>query len=158
MCTEVWTRFLDSDCNHRQYQNTFACHIVRRCGPSDDQLLTEPVFLPAKPPKIPPGFLGCKLRVATKPEKGKCRECLKNELRAKRGIPATEATPPSTSSSSDVSTTQYLASPPSPDSKALERVRNSFIKISEQQRGTPQSTIRDRQASGGSKARVSLES
>ncbi|KAI1184720.1 hypothetical protein F5B17DRAFT_410979 [Nemania serpens] len=75
MCTEVYRLFSDPDCQHKEYQNTFPCHIVRRCHPDDDQLLKEPVFLPARPPNIPPGLLGCKVRKATRPMMGKCRGC-----------------------------------------------------------------------------------
>jgi hypothetical protein len=48
MCTEVYNIFGDTECRHKVYQNTFRCHVARRCHPDDDQLLKEPVFLPAK--------------------------------------------------------------------------------------------------------------
>ncbi|KAI1112942.1 hypothetical protein F5Y14DRAFT_236198 [Nemania sp. NC0429] len=75
MCIEVYNLFGDADCRHKEYQNTFPCHVARRCHPGDDQLLREPVFLPARRPNVPPGLLGCKVRKATRPMTGKCRRC-----------------------------------------------------------------------------------
>ncbi|KAI1201612.1 hypothetical protein F5X97DRAFT_331325 [Nemania serpens] len=85
MCTEVYSLFGDTDCRHKEYQNTFPCHIARRCHPDDDQLLREPVFLPARPPKLPPGLLGCKVRKATRPTMGKCRGCSSQRPHAGQG-------------------------------------------------------------------------
>ncbi|KAI0426994.1 hypothetical protein F5Y09DRAFT_46146 [Xylaria sp. FL1042] len=75
MCTEVYSIFGDPECQHQEYQNTFPCHIVRRCRADDDQLLKEPVFLPAKLPNVPPGLLGCKMIRAMRPVAGNCRDC-----------------------------------------------------------------------------------
>lgn len=103
MCTEVYTIFSDPECTHKEYQNTFPCHVVRRCNEDDDQLLREPVFLPTRPPNIPPGFLGCKVRKATRPVAGKCRACRKKHVRTKQGNNSvTEATTPSSNSASSL--------------------------------------------------------
>ncbi|KAI1158306.1 hypothetical protein F5B18DRAFT_100043 [Nemania serpens] len=103
MCTEVYSLFGDTDCQHKEYQNTFPCHVARRCHPDDDQLLREPVFLPARPPNIPPGLLGCKVRKATRPTKGKCRNCSSQRPHAGQGSSSSsmvKATPAPTSASS----------------------------------------------------------
>ncbi|KAI1412448.1 hypothetical protein F5Y13DRAFT_47406 [Hypoxylon sp. FL1857] len=81
MCIEIWNTF--QLCNHKVYQNTFPCHVARRCAPDEDLLLERSKFLPDKPPKIPPGLLECKLRVATRPKNSKCQECIREERRAK---------------------------------------------------------------------------
>ncbi|KAI5923824.1 hypothetical protein F4810DRAFT_667640 [Camillea tinctor] len=158
MCNQVWTRFLD--CQHKEYQNTFPCHVARRCRPDDDMLLAEPVFLPTAPPSIPPGMLNCQIRTATRPSRGFCLECRKKE-RAKKlsssssssSSSASATTNPATTTptkqmttsgssssfySSNSSTTHRVASP-SPDPRALERVRQSFISVAAQQRSVSQS-------------------
>ncbi|GAW27129.1 hypothetical protein SAMD00023353_7300100 [Rosellinia necatrix] len=84
MCIEVYNLFGDASCRHKEYQNTFPCHIARRCRATDDQLLKEPIFLPARPPNLPPGLLGCQMRRATRPVTGKCRICHKKESRAEK--------------------------------------------------------------------------
>ncbi|KAI1300762.1 hypothetical protein F5Y03DRAFT_363463 [Xylaria venustula] len=85
MCTEIYNLFGDIQCQHREYQNTFPCHVARRCHAGDDHLLKEPVFLPAKPPIVPPGLLGCQVRRATRPVAGKCRECKRQRKLAAQG-------------------------------------------------------------------------
>ncbi|KAI3341681.1 hypothetical protein F4824DRAFT_449667 [Ustulina deusta] len=85
MCTEVYQLFGDIRCQHKEYQNTFPCHVARRCRADDDQLLKEPVFLPAKPPNVPPGLLGCKVRKATRPVTGECRDCSRRRIQAAQG-------------------------------------------------------------------------
>ncbi|KAI0843745.1 hypothetical protein F5Y06DRAFT_10304 [Hypoxylon sp. FL0890] len=81
MCIEIWNAF--QHCNHRVYQSTFPCHVARRCAREDDLLLEKPKFLPDDPPKIPPGLLECKHRVATRPKGSKCTECMRQERKAK---------------------------------------------------------------------------
>ncbi|KAI0106973.1 hypothetical protein GGR51DRAFT_516972 [Nemania sp. FL0031] len=111
MCTEVYSLFSDTDCRHKEYQNTFPCHIARRCHPDDDQVLKEPIFLPARPPNVPPGLLGCMVRRATRPRTGKCRGCTRKQLRATQGNRddsngVVEAIRPSTSPSASTSSTR----------------------------------------------------
>ncbi|KAI0802300.1 hypothetical protein GGR55DRAFT_666377 [Xylaria sp. FL0064] len=79
MCTEVYNLFGDPKCQHKEFQNTFPCHIARRCRADDDQLLNEPVFLPTKPPSVPPGLFGCKISKETRPIAGKCRDCSRRQ-------------------------------------------------------------------------------
>ncbi|KAI1499442.1 hypothetical protein F5X99DRAFT_284525 [Biscogniauxia marginata] len=154
MCIEVWTRF--ADCRHKQYQNTFPCHIARRCQPGDDMLLGEPVFLPARPPRMPPGLLDCHVRVATRPCAGTCAECRKNKLRPKQegalhsSSSSDAALPPTETSSSTVSSSSRRVTSPSPDPQALERVRQSFIKITEEQRMVSGSSAGGRSRAGSS--------
>ncbi|KAI1260852.1 hypothetical protein F5Y18DRAFT_243802 [Xylariaceae sp. FL1019] len=142
MCTEVYMCFDDPCCSHREYQNTFPCHIVRRCHPTDDQLLREPVFLPQPPPRMPPGFKGCKMRRASRPVKGKCRECRRAEYQAMKqrqdGLLATSV------SSSNPSTSSYLGQrfiTPSPDNRARDRIQDSLFQVAKEQRGTPVSSV-----------------
>ncbi|KAI0145295.1 hypothetical protein GGR57DRAFT_480814 [Xylariaceae sp. FL1272] len=141
MCTEVYMSFDDPSCSHKQYQNTFPCHIVRRCHPSDDQLLREPVFLPQPPPNIPPGFLGCKMLRATRPVKGKCLECRRAEYQATKqrqdGLLAT-------SLSSNPPTSSHLGQrfiTPSPDNRVRDRMQDSLLQVAMEQRGTPASSV-----------------
>ncbi|KAI0485389.1 hypothetical protein F4859DRAFT_470851 [Xylaria cf. heliscus] len=70
MCIEVYNQFADSDCQHKEYQNTFRCRLVR-----GDQLLDEAVYLPARPQNVPPGMSGCTVRKAIRPTTGMCRRC-----------------------------------------------------------------------------------
>ncbi|OTA65150.1 hypothetical protein K449DRAFT_431736 [Hypoxylon sp. EC38] len=91
MCIEIWNSF--QLCNHRVYQNTFPCHIARRCAPEDDLLLERPKFVPDNPPKIPPGLLECKLRVATRPKNSRCPECIRAEQKAKMASSGTASSP-----------------------------------------------------------------
>jgi hypothetical protein len=101
MCTEVYNLFDDPDCKHREYQNTFACHIVRRCNENDNQTLKKTVFLPTNPPKVPPGLFDCKMRRATRPVAGKCPDCRRQQrLRTKQGYTSAETIWSSTSASS----------------------------------------------------------
>ncbi|KAI1428383.1 hypothetical protein F5Y12DRAFT_711019 [Xylaria sp. FL1777] len=101
MCTEVYNIFGHIMCQHKEYQNTFPCHIARRCRADDDQLLKEPIFLPAKPPNIPPGLLGCKVRKAIRPVTGKCQDCSRQQIQAAQsnGNGNNSMTPSSTSAS-----------------------------------------------------------
>ncbi|KAI0137198.1 hypothetical protein BJ170DRAFT_711292 [Xylariales sp. AK1849] len=136
MCNEVHMRF--QECRHRCYQNTYLCHVARRCSETEDMLLDEAQFLPTRPSKIPPGLLSCKTNVATRPVPGYCPEC--------RGAKAMQqaagtATPPSSSSSSKTTVggadkpTQSLtdsgrfgeipASTPSPDVEVVRKVSSS---------------------------------
>lgn len=57
MYNNFYWRF--QDCGHRTLQNTFHCHIARRCSPDDDMLVVEAVFLPQQP-RILVGLLDCK--------------------------------------------------------------------------------------------------
>ncbi|KAI0121438.1 hypothetical protein F4776DRAFT_630850 [Hypoxylon sp. NC0597] len=91
MCIEVWNSF--QLCNHKAYQNTFPCHIARRCAPEDDLLLERPKFVPDDFPKIPPGLLGCKLRIATRPKNSRCPECIRAERKAKMTGGGTASSP-----------------------------------------------------------------
>ncbi|KAI1076501.1 hypothetical protein F5B20DRAFT_584163 [Whalleya microplaca] len=147
MCIEVWIRYREADCDHRQYQNTFLCHIARRSQPDDDLVMEHTVHLPEKLPKIPPGLLDCKRRIATKPIDGRCPECLKKARKANTA--GTEGMPLSVSNASMVSNVSMVSSvlgnsaAPSAGEKAVEQVRNSLIKVAEKQRITPSSEWRE---------------
>ncbi|KAI0876352.1 hypothetical protein GGS24DRAFT_238251 [Hypoxylon argillaceum] len=148
MCTEVYNIFSDIECRHKEYQNTFPCHVARRCHPDDDQLLKEPIFLPARPPNVPPGLFGCKVRRATRPIMGKCRSCSKKGPRPSQGniTNIVETTPSSTSRISLAGSAKSTASgftTPSPDRRILlERVPESSLEVSGEQRTTPQRIYR----------------
>ncbi|KAI3317609.1 hypothetical protein HD806DRAFT_550386 [Xylariaceae sp. AK1471] len=141
MCTEVYNLFSDSECKHKKYQNTFPCHVVRRCNPDDDQLLEKPVFLPAKRPKVPPGLFGCNVRKATRPVAGKCRDCNKQQLQAQQV----------SNSASSIQSSNH---------RALAQVQDSFLQVSREQRTTPQSigSSRERAGSQGSYMEASWSS
>ncbi|ORY64248.1 uncharacterized protein BCR38DRAFT_409631 [Pseudomassariella vexata] len=96
MCTEVQT--LHHECQHRQYQNTYHCHIARRCDEKDEMILIQPTLLPTPPSKIPPGLLSCKRRVATRPTQGLCLECKRKRL---AGIPVSIASSSSASGNAE---------------------------------------------------------
>ncbi|KAI0015627.1 hypothetical protein F4780DRAFT_64253 [Xylariomycetidae sp. FL0641] len=142
MCTDVWTLFTDPSCNHTQYQNTFECHIVRRCSATDDMLLSETKFLPDQRGRVPLGMMDCKLRKATRPQSGKCRECVKKEWQAKQGMSVIKETSESTADES-FSSMQNLINP-SPDGAAVARMRNSLIEVTQKQQGTPQNSLKSR--------------
>ncbi|OTA88085.1 hypothetical protein M434DRAFT_15139 [Hypoxylon sp. CO27-5] len=127
MCIEIWNSF--QLCNHRVYQNTFPCHIARRCSPEDDLLLERPKFVPDKPPKIPPGLLECKLRVATRPKNSRCPECIRAEQKAKMAGSGTASSPADLNASTLLDQT---ADSPSPDKEAAKRVRDSLILLEQQ--------------------------
>ncbi|KAL7624467.1 hypothetical protein AAE478_006032 [Parahypoxylon ruwenzoriense] len=143
MCVEIWTIFRDPNCHHRIYQNTFPCHVARRCSGGDDLILEKSKFLPDKQTKIPPGFLQCRRKIATKPKDTRCPECAKEEHRVKAG--GSEGTA-SADLSSSVSSVQRITSP-SPDGKASEKIRHSLMLL-ERQRG-PSLTITGAPASDG---------
>ncbi|KAI1248014.1 hypothetical protein MGN70_010262 [Eutypa lata] len=73
MCNDIYTWYLDCGCSI--YQNTFECHVARRCQATDGLTLRETVPLPAPPPRIPPGLLSCKRNAATRPVWGECPAC-----------------------------------------------------------------------------------
>ncbi|KAI1278657.1 hypothetical protein F5Y07DRAFT_360658 [Xylaria sp. FL0933] len=135
MCTEVYNLFGDPKCQHKEFQNTFPCHIARRCRADDDQLLNEPVFVPTKPPSVPPGLFGCKVSKATRPITGKCRDCSRQQRKSTPTKTVNGSnyptTPPSTTSSvkSIGSAASRFLSPPL-DSRALAHVHDSFLEIS----------------------------
>ncbi|KAI0483996.1 hypothetical protein GGR56DRAFT_668600 [Xylariaceae sp. FL0804] len=153
MCIEVWCMYTDPACNHKRYQNTCPCPRARRCSPDDERmLLSRPVFLPAEPPKLPSGMLGCRTLKATRPTSGKCEDCAQPRPHsAGKRSPATTTitttttttprtatpTPPSGSSSSDTPSSKSKFASLSPDSQAIARVRDSFLRLTEQQRVTP---------------------
>ncbi|RWA13645.1 hypothetical protein EKO27_g1477 [Xylaria grammica] len=123
MCTEVYNLFGDIKCQHKEYQNTFPCHIARRCSADDDQPLKEPIFLPARPPNVPPGLLGCKVRRATRPVTGKCRDCRRRELQVAQSNNIHKTAPSWTSASSVGSSKSTVNGfiKPSPDHRALAK-------------------------------------
>lgn len=96
MCNEIWNLFQACQC--RVFQNTFPCHLARRCQPDDDLLLAEPIFLPAKEPKLPPGLLDCKQRKATRPVPGLCSRCKRAAVGKNAATGSGTETPASTSS------------------------------------------------------------
>ncbi|KAI0186547.1 hypothetical protein EV127DRAFT_169406 [Xylaria flabelliformis] len=83
MCIEVYKLFADCDCQHKEYQNTFRCEFAK-----EDQLLEEPISLPAERPNFLPGLSGCTVRKAIRPTTGKCRRCRKRLL-SEKNQPAT---------------------------------------------------------------------
>lgn len=105
MCNDVYNKFLECGC--QVLQNTFECHIVRRCAPTDDLLLRgPPVALPARPSRVPPGMLGCERKVATRPVHGSCPRCQKAAAKAE-----SREDKSSSSSSSAAAATAMLATP-----------------------------------------------
>ncbi|KAI0965976.1 hypothetical protein F4678DRAFT_466940 [Xylaria arbuscula] len=144
MCTEIYNLFGDIQCQHKEYQNTFPCHVARRCHVGDDHLLNEPVFLPAKPPSVPPGLLGCKVRRATRPVAGTCRDCNRRRKLAAQGngnhSKTSSMTPSSTSASvnSLESIPSIFVTPPL-NPRALAQVQESFLEVSKEQQSTPPS-------------------
>ncbi|KAI1178167.1 hypothetical protein F4777DRAFT_595253 [Nemania sp. FL0916] len=144
MCTEVYNHYGDVDCRHKEYQNTFPCNIARRSHPDSDQLLKEPVFLPTTRPNVPPGLLGCKMRRATRPTAGKCRNCSK-----KLSLATKDRNTNTTNSTNTAQPSESKSSPqpgqsaapgtvtPSPDHRALAQVRRSFLQVAEKQQVTP---------------------
>lgn len=73
MCNNIYWRF--RECGHRELQNTFPCHIARRCQPGEDMLLARgPVNLPILP-RIPIGLLDCRQRTLIKGRAGWCPDC-----------------------------------------------------------------------------------
>ncbi|KAI2620129.1 hypothetical protein GGS26DRAFT_595021 [Hypomontagnella submonticulosa] len=132
MCIQVYNKY--QLCDHKVYQNTSPCAVAARCSSKDDLLLTHTKFLPDQKPRMPPGMLGCKVQKATRPKDGKCPECTRQE---RQGKSASSSSNSMSSGSRDTPTPkgQRLTSP-SPDTKAVERVRDSLIFL-EQQRKTP---------------------
>ncbi|KAI0518562.1 hypothetical protein F5B22DRAFT_599712 [Xylaria bambusicola] len=144
MCTEVYNLFGDTSCQHKEYQNTFPCHVAKRCGAGDDQLLLkETVFLPTRPPNVPPGLLGCKVRKATRPVAGKCRDCTRGRTQAADGSTSNSLTMRSStpvSSTNSVKSTARRLFTPTPSSRALAQMRDSFLQVSRAQQVTPPRT------------------
>ncbi|KAI5864150.1 hypothetical protein GGS23DRAFT_595795 [Durotheca rogersii] len=151
MCVEIWTISRDPDCHHKIYQNTFPCHVARRCDAGDDMLLDKPKFLPDRPTKLPPGMLGCTRRVATRPRDTKCPECAAEERRAKAagGSTATASASVGSRHSSAQQTKSPSPSPsPSSNGKAAETIRRSLYLLDQQR--APSRTLSASPASGAS--------
>ncbi|KAH9898622.1 hypothetical protein F4778DRAFT_782743 [Xylariomycetidae sp. FL2044] len=101
MCNEIWVRF--HGCDHREYYHTWLCPIARGLHPRDDRPLDKTTFLPSPPPLA---LAGCKIKKATKPMKGICEECRRNELRKAKPGEGTTPPPRSVSNTSNVSTSR----------------------------------------------------
>ncbi|KAI1825166.1 hypothetical protein F4861DRAFT_502607 [Xylaria intraflava] len=84
MCIETYALYNDIECQHAVYQNTWVCDTAARRRAGEENLLRETVFLPARPPNLPPGFFGCRTLRATRPVAGKCPSCIRAQLAAAR--------------------------------------------------------------------------
>ena len=74
MCIEVRTYY--NSCGHYRYQNTYLCYVVQRCAPGDPKMaMDRAVALPARPSRVPPGMLNCKMRRAARPVDDVCGDC-----------------------------------------------------------------------------------
>ncbi|KAI1381406.1 hypothetical protein F4677DRAFT_440621 [Hypoxylon crocopeplum] len=109
MCVEVWNSY--QGCGHKTYQNTAPCQVARRGEPDSDYVLKRTKFLPDKPPKIPPGLLNCKLRIATRPKNSGCPVCAR---KARQGKEASGSNTADSSTMSDQSKTPGNNSRPKP--------------------------------------------
>ena len=118
MCNDIYNKF--QECGCRVYQNTFQCHVVRRCGPEEDLLLPAgpPVHLPARTSKVPPGLLqGCERKVATRPQQGMCPACRKTA----KAVPSRKEPSSSSSSSTSRTTATAIATPTTTPTKGGTR-------------------------------------
>ncbi|KAI1210518.1 uncharacterized protein F4807DRAFT_50823 [Annulohypoxylon truncatum] len=116
MCVEVWNTF--QRCNHRVYQNTFPCSIVRQCAPDDDLSLKRTKFLPDKTLQLPPGPPECKTKMATRPLSTKCPVCAREERMAKAAAATTNSTNTTTTTTSTTATSTTSTPPVEPKSSA----------------------------------------
>ncbi|KAI1366372.1 hypothetical protein F5Y08DRAFT_301473 [Xylaria arbuscula] len=102
MCTEVFIRY---ECDHKELQNTCLCSKATRDGTGDHKLLEKTVFLPTKPPNIPPGLFGCKVRKATRPVSGPCPACRRHTRITQSDSNSSNSTMRSSSSGSSANST-----------------------------------------------------
>ncbi|KAI1449410.1 hypothetical protein F5Y02DRAFT_413920 [Annulohypoxylon stygium] len=143
MCVEVWNTF--QRCDHRVYQNTFACNVARQCAPGDDLLLKRTKFLPDTTPSgVPPSASSCnKIKQATRPLSTKCPICAGEERIARMEAAArataeastmTATTTASSASSPPAEATTSassgdLGTSPSPGGEGIQRVRESLAML-----------------------------
>ncbi|RYP87891.1 hypothetical protein DL770_004725 [Monosporascus sp. CRB-9-2] len=166
MCNDIYNRF--QQCRCKVFQNTCECGTARRGQPLKEGCeLEKTVLLPAPRSKAPPGLL-CKRTVSIRPIEGSCPDCqmkMKRKAQEEKQAASTkrDETLPAGSGSGYPSTMSGRHTPslepissvvvaaniaavqrdtPSPDATALARVRDSFIKVTEEHRSTPPSQRR----------------